>query len=72
MYAYCEIFTWGIPQYGDEVYIALNSQLFKLCVEFSVVQVGMYDVVERVLFSYQNLCITLKIQLLRLKSDFVT
>ena len=47
----------------DVMYAASNSQSFMLaCIMSSM----------RVLFTYQNMCIILKIQLLHIRSDFVT
>ena len=58
----CEIFTWGTPLYCDVMFAALNSQSFMLARTTSWMPV---------LFTYENMCITLEIQLSDLKMDFI-
>ena len=59
---YWEIFTGDTPEYGDVIYTALHSHSFMLACTTWI-----HD-----LFTYQNMCIMLKIPLLYLKSDFIT
>ena len=79
---YCEIFTQGTPQYSNVVHAVLSSLLFMsacmtwmqvplTCRDDPVRLTGGSDPRTNSLLTSQNMCITLKIQLLHLKSDSI-